>query len=573
MNKSRLWAAGAVLTLVGAVLTLAGTTAQAAPTGRFGYQPEPGRPHLSGVADRDLMSADRGVTADRNSRVTAQVASDDIQANGDNKANPSDQFGSGAGLPANETVVAINPTDPDNVIAGSNDYEPAVDSTMGIYASFDGGHTWPHSGHARQVITPDRTMYGTGDPVLTFDRAGVAYASFIAFGRANCDSYIAVSRSTDKGVTWTAPSADVAPGTETTPGDGIVVHNGGPEDCRIFHDKEWMTTGPRPAGVALVPGTDQGFVSPDRLYVTWTRFDFDEGGTGFVDSPIVTAYSDDQGRHWSAPTEVSGTAPRCAFQTGDADAACDEDQFSVPVVDPRNGHVYVAFQNFNVRSTVKSQYLVARSTDGGASWDRPRFVTDVFDGADKYPICQGSQTLDLMCARTNAAGNLDIDPRTGRLYLTFADNRNGTATDTDNDVFVTTSANAGRRWSKPLDITKGSVDDQWFPWLSVAPDGVVAVTYFDRRYSGPKLIDTSLSVSTNNGASFATRRVSEQAWNPDLAFRLGVFIGDYNGLDTTTGVAIPCWTDARFAEPNTPGNNPPNQQSDVMVDVETIPTR
>jgi hypothetical protein len=109
--------------------------------------------------------------------------------------------------------------------------------------------------------------------------------------------------------------------------------------------------------------------------------------------------------------------------------------------------------------------------------------------------------------------------------------------------------------------------------LSVTPDGVVAVAYFDRRYSGPKLIDTSLSVSTNNGNSFSTRRVSERSWNPDLAFRQGTFIGDYNGLATSIGVAIPCWTDARFAEPNVAGNNPPNQQSDIMVDAETIPTR
>jgi hypothetical protein len=574
MKMSRLWAAGAVLTLAGVVVTLTGTTSQAAPSGRFGYEPGPGRPQLSGVASRDLMSAERGVTADRNARVAARVASDDVQANGDNKANPSDQFGSGAGLPANETAIAINPTDAKNVIAGSNDYEPAVDSTMGIYVSFDGGRTFPHSGHARQVITPDRSMYGTGDPVLAFDRAGVAYASFIAFGRANCDSYIAVSRSTDKGVTWTAPADSVPEGTGITPGDGIVVHNGGAADCRIFHDKEWMTTGKRPAGATLVPGTDQGFVSPDRLYVTWTRFDFDEGGTGFVDSPIVVAYSDDQGRHWSTPQEISGASPSlCAFQTGDADGACDEDQFSVPVVDPRNGTVHVVFQNFNVQSSERSQYLAVRSTDGGATWEAPRFVTDVFDGADKYPVCQGSQTLDLMCARTNAAGNVDIDPKTGRLYLTFADNRNGTATDTNTDVFVTSSGNGGQTWNSPRNLTRSSVDDQWFPWLSVAPDGVVAVTYFDRRYSGPKLIDTSLSVSTNNAASFTTRRVSEVSWNPDLAFRLGVFIGDYNGLDTSRGIAIPCWTDARFAEPNTPGNNPPNQQSDVMVDAERIPTR
>jgi len=61
------------------------------------------------------------------------------------------------------------------------------------------------------------------------------------------------------------------------------------------------------------------------------------------------------------------------------------------------------------------------------------------------------------------------------------------------------------------------------------------------------------------------------SWNPDLAFRLGVFIGDYNGLDTRNGAALPFWTDARFAEPNVEGNNPPHQQSDVMTDVESLP--
>jgi hypothetical protein len=521
------------------------------------------------------MFGSNGVVAAQNSvRATAAV-SDDVQANGDNKANPSDQFGSGAGFPANETAIAINPTNPKNVIAGSNDYEPAVDSTMGLYVSFDGGKTFPHSQHVRQIITPSRAMYGGGDPVLVFDRDGVAYAVFISFGRANFDSYIAVSRSEDGGVTWSAPLDGEAPaGTEMTPGDGIVVHNGGPDDAAIFHDKEWAIAGPRPPGAVLVPGTDPGHVSPDRLYVTWTVFDSGPGGTGNVDSAIHVAYSDDQGRHWSAPQEISGSAPFCAFQTGDQDGnACDEDQFSVPVVDHRTGHVYVAFQNFNVNSTEKSQYLVVRSTNGGASWDPPNRVTDVFDGADKYPVCAGRQTLDLMCARTNAAGNLDIDQRTGRLYITFADNRNGTAADTNTDVFVVSSGNAGRTWSQPVNLTRTSVDDQWFPWLSVSPDGVVAVVYFDRRYSGPKLIDTSLSVSTNNGNSFSTRRVSERSWNPDLAFRQGVFIGDYNGLATSSGVAIACWTDARFAEPNVPGNNPPNQQSDVMVDAEPIPTR
>src|SRR5439155_2189345 len=108
--------------------------------------------------------------------------------------------------------------------------------------------------------------------------------------------------------------------------------------------------------------------------------------------------------------------------------------------------------------------------------------SDVVDGPGEYPGCQGSQTLDVMCARIDAAGNIDIDQRTGRLYVSFADNRNGTAADTNNDVFVTSSGNGGRSWSQPVNVTAGSVDDQIFPWLSVSPDGVVAVAYLDRRY-------------------------------------------------------------------------------------------
>jgi hypothetical protein len=564
-----------VIVVTGAILTFTGAPSQAGPRGRFGIDAKPGRPHLSGAADAKFMNATAGVTATQQLAGTAAAGpSDDVQANGDNKANPFDRFGNGAGMPQNETSIAINPTNPKNVIASANDYERGVDSTMGLYVSFDGGKTFPFSRQARNVITPDRAMLGSGDPVVTFDRDGVAYAVFISFARATFDSYIAVSRSTDGGLTWSVPLDGPAPGGSLmTPGDGIAAHNGGPDDAEIFHDKEWAVTGPRPAGVPLVPGTDQGHVSPDRLYVTWTKFVSAPDGS-VVESPIVISYSDDQGRHWSPMHEISGSAPFCTVQNGDQDGtACDEDQFSVPVVDHRTGTVYVAFENANTDGQLKNRYAVVASTDGGATFSAPTFVSDVFDGATKYPICQGSQTLDLMCGRINAAGNLDIDQRTGRLYVSFADNRNGTAADTNNDVFVTSSGDGGRTWSQPVNLTADSIDDQIYPWLSVTPDGVVAVAYFDRRYSGPKLMDTSLSVSTNDGRTFSTRRVSDRSWNPDLAFRLGFFFGDYNGLATVRGVAIPLWTDARFAEPNVTDNNPPNQQSDVMIDVEQIPTR
>src|SRR2546429_5245463 len=256
--KRRTSAAAAVIALTGALLTIANTPSQAGPRGRYGFDAKPGRPQLSGVADPRIMNG-QGVTVTQNALTSLAATSDDVQANGDNKANPTDQFGNGQGLPQNETAIAINPTNPKNVIASSNDYEPAVDSTMGIYVSFDGGKTFPYSRHARNIIPPQRNMYGSGDPVIAFDRDGVAYAAFISFGRSNFDSYIAVSRSDDGGVTWSVPVDGTPPaGTLITPGDGVVAHNGGPDDAQIFHHKEGMTAGPRPPGGPLAPATGHG---------------------------------------------------------------------------------------------------------------------------------------------------------------------------------------------------------------------------------------------------------------------------------------------------------------------------
>jgi hypothetical protein len=214
---------------------------------------------------------------------------------------------------------------------------------------------------------------------------------------------------------------------------------------------------------------------------------------------------------------------------------------------------------------------VVKSTDGGQTWSAPVKVADVYDGADAYPICAGSQTLDNMCARIGSSlGNPDVNRHTGQLYVTWFDNRNGSNTDTNTDVFISTSKDGGATWSEPVNITEKSDDDQWWPWVSVTPDGRVAVSYLDRRYADGILIDTSLTVAKASLGSRKTRRVSEVSWNANYSFRLGLFAGDYMGLDTTDKVALPFWVDARFGEPNVFGNNPPHSQSDVMTDVERL---
>ena len=60
---------------------------------------------------------------------------------------------------------------------------------------------------------------------------------------------------------------------------------------------------------------------------------------------------------------INGSAPFCtgSFVGG---TACDDNQFSVPTVSPKTGHLYVAFENFDTAD--ENQWLVVRSTDGGA---------------------------------------------------------------------------------------------------------------------------------------------------------------------------------------------------------------
>ena len=242
---------------------------------------------------------------------------------------------------------------------------------------------------------------------------------------------------------------------------------------------------------------------------------------------------------------------------------CDENQYSVPTTQP-DGTVVVAFENSQNTALYESdrefdnQYLVVISGDGGKSWSRPRFVVGLEDGVNDYPLnVDDRQTLTGQQFRVNSAGNIDADPRTGKLYLVFADNRAGrhdvANPVTDVNVYLMTSAD-GTHWSGPFAVS-GAASDQWFPWVDVNPvTGKVGVLYDDRGYGDPALYDTTLAEGTHG--HFAFTKVSTQPSHPrnSIFFQAGVegcqrcatFIGDYIGLDYgRDGHANLAWTDMR----------------------------
>ena len=78
------------------------------------------------------------------------------------------QDASGAGRNQNETTIAINPTNPNNVVAGSNYIYPGVDYRQAYYRSTDAGGTWTE-GLLPLGGAYDKSGYGgPDDPIDTY---------------------------------------------------------------------------------------------------------------------------------------------------------------------------------------------------------------------------------------------------------------------------------------------------------------------------------------------------------------------------------------------------------------------
>jgi hypothetical protein len=111
----------------------------------------------------------------------------------------------------NEVDIAINPTNPENMVAGWNDY--GVGNSCGVGWTTDGGVTW-HTDWLRGMTTAGGNPtydYGAGDPSVGFLNDGTAIFTCNAWSNKK-PTAIFVTTSTNGGETWTDPQkvADAA---------------------------------------------------------------------------------------------------------------------------------------------------------------------------------------------------------------------------------------------------------------------------------------------------------------------------------------------------------------------------
>ncbi|HKA12901.1 MAG TPA: sialidase family protein, partial [Candidatus Dormibacteraeota bacterium] len=273
--------------------------------------------------------------------------------------------------PHNETSIAVNPTNPLNMIGGVNDYQLALNPGGQVsetilsraHVTFDGGKTW-----SMFPVLSNSAYQATGDPALAFDAAGHAYYGTLGFrfvGPANAQNPdILVSNSGDGGKTWDVVRVEAGSGVETSVGDLL--------------DKDYVAAWGD--GNAIV-----------------TYGDFKLGQKGNTLSAIIySSVTHDGGTTWSKPQAVSG--------------GLDEAFVSVPTV-TADGRIFASFLNTTDLTTGRDDYEVVQlSPSTGALIGNPVKVATVIDGNTDYPIAFGRQTYQDSAFRSWAAGNITADP-------------------------------------------------------------------------------------------------------------------------------------------------------------------
>jgi hypothetical protein len=446
--------------------------------------------------------------------------------------------------PHNETTIAVNPTNPLNMIGSANDYQLRLSSGGHVnetaysraHVTFDGGRTW--------TTYPIRYngYVTTGDPAIAYDASGNAYLSTLGFlwsqGNGCCTNPdVLVAHSNDGGKTWSSPVRVVA-------GTGYFNSVG------LFNDKEYLTAW-----------------GNGNAIVTWTEYNDGIQGS-YISSPIFASVTHDGGNTWSTPVEISGSAAFCIGAQGGN--ACNQSQGSTPVV-AADGSIFVSWLNTADLTTGRDQYIVVKvDPNTGQRVAGPYKVGDVFDGFTDYPInIDGRQTYQDSQFRTWALGNIAADPtNANHLAVVWSDMRNSTlpapadpySAKTNSDIIVSQSFDGGVTWSAPNAIAASG--DQFMPWGVYDASGKLRIGYFDRSYDpanhmfGYTLATEKAWGSLNfkfkqltaalSDPTQGTRWFSSRTPNPDFP-NPTTFLGDYSGIAAAPGGGVvSLWTDMRL---------------------------
>jgi hypothetical protein len=341
-----------------------------------------------------------------------------------------------ANRPHYELIAAADPAHPERMVSCAMVYY--TDRTLTAqhcYSTFDGGLTWKPT-----MVLDSGTV--AGDPTAAYGFGDTAYIVTLFTPLdipRRYDYRTHVYRSLDGGHTWSKSSDYRFIDREYV----VVDRTGGKYNGRVYINGQGSVRGmkdERPSGIYLWRSSDGGrtFEGPA------VRFNAQGGGTAGAANLVVMS---------------DGTVGMYFGQT----------------IKGRSQDLTVNNSDRTANATIEFM----ASKDGGETFDPSVTVSDFY--------------MDRPRSEGGNIGQIAVDPSNGpykdRLYIVWPDARTGRL-----ETLLSYSADKGKTWSKPIvvndDRSFTDMDkkrDHILPAVTVNKNGVVAVTWYDRRESADNL--------------------------------------------------------------------------------------
>jgi hypothetical protein len=301
---------------------------------------------------------------------------------------------------------------------------------------------------------------------------------------------------------------------------------------------------------------------------------------------MLASRSTDGGRTWSAPVSL---------QRDTASGFNDKNTLTADPTDAR--YVFGVWDRLDAAGNGPT--LMARSTDGGLSWETSRIIhapavsggvsqtignriVVLTDGPERGTLLNVFMQIDTVANRSTATlrimrstdkglsweapitiadsrsvGTRDPDTgiavRDGAVIPQIATGRGGTLWVAWQDarfsgglrdaIAVSRSSDGGRTWSEPLAVNREPAVAAFIPTLQVRADGVVGLMHYDLRSntSSRVTLDADLWLLTSrDGVIWAETSITRGfnlAGAPSVTS--GLFVGDYQGLVASGNLFIP----------------------------------
>jgi hypothetical protein len=429
-------------------------------------------------------------------------------------------------LNESEETIAVNPTNPANIVTVTNVGHGEAGLTAGMFegVSFDGGKTW-----STKLIG-----LGAGDPLgdaccdasLSFDRYGNLFMTYLY----EVEDQVPVALSTDGGLTF-----------------------------RVIANISRADLPAKKAG-----GDNRGLFR-------------------FVDQPTITAAENEVWVVFNAGGPIAATGAPVAglgqvggFVPLEVVPGTNNCTYGDVAIGPSGQVMQACSLTESGQGGGKVFVNVDPDGLGPAGFGGRIFVSQTHVGGFDFIPAQPDRSVD---AEAGLAWDRTGGPHAGRIYLVYTREQPNESNNTD--IYVQHSDDGGATWTAAVRVNDDhTANSQFLPKISLDPTtGDIAVVWYDSRNDlgtggpgdtdGIPNDDAQLwgAFSTNGGTSFTPNIQISAGTSNSRDSGNGIDYGDYTGLSFYGGIAHPAWSD----NSNSTGNNPDGALHQLDIYTAAVP--